>query len=170
MMCKSVHQWQYFCPKVTLCDPISKVAVPDVWLLTVKRRYRAARAGKKCDTKIRQIQRSKKDKRYIIQQWRNSKNPSLPQINFWLPEFPDGGLHWVTFWHLIRIAVTCWGIFDPTWLVCTADQLHLANIWNGKLEIHSLQIWRFLSWNPSKYIKHTYNGTCQNFICSVISC
>ena len=66
MMCKSVHQWQYFCPKVTLCDQISKVAVPDVWLLTVKRRYRAARAGKKCDTKIQQIQRSKKDKRYII--------------------------------------------------------------------------------------------------------
>ena len=73
------------------------------------------------------------------------------KINFWASEFPDRGrLHWVTFWRLIRIAVTCWGFLDPTWLVCT-PKLHLANRWNGKLEIHSLQIWRFLSWNLLKY-------------------
>ena len=93
-------------------------------------------------------------------QWINTKKQSLRLLKsfFGFVSFPMWGLQRVTFWRLrMRIALTCWWIFDPTWLVCTAPARYIwPNIWNGKLEIHSLQIWRFLSWNLLKYIKHKF--------------
>ena len=114
---------------------------------------------------------------YKRQHWRNTKKWYAPDIKVW-----DCKNEFLGFWaallsDFLTLDTNCChllGIFDPTWLVCTHTTHHTlhtthhthlfvhtalpyiwpTNSWNGKLEIHSLQICRFLSWNLLKYMKH----------------
>ena len=91
---------------------------------------------------------------YKRQHWRNTKKWYAPDIKVW-----DCKNEFLGFWaallsDFLTLDTNCCHLLGNLWLVCTANQLHLGNIWNGKLEIHSLQICRFLSWNLLKYMKH----------------